>query len=163
MLWLFLFPMFLFFPPVLCQYIWELSNCIGCNLLWKLNEQSEVICSTSSIIHLDWLPLMNKMYICTSFFWKINLLNISFENCLCVSDDKVKPGPGLFGLHPNGLFTFGRSPFGLPSHLDHTQLDYLLRLDYRRLEYKDVWTFPHCHLDYIHSDCFWWCNVFQEA
>ena len=23
-------------------------------------------------------------------------------------------GPCLFGLHPNGLFTFGLSPFGLP-------------------------------------------------
>ena len=60
-------------------------------------------------------------------------------------------GPPLFGLPPNGLFTFGRSLIGLQGQLDYTQFDYLWRLDYRRLDYKplglppnwttyDVWT-----------------------
>ena len=41
-------------------------------------------------------------------------------------------GPRLFGLYPNGLFTFGLSPFGLPmtfellsfGHLDYPCLEY---------------------------------------
>ena len=44
-------------------------------------------------------------------------------------------GPPLFGLYPNGLFTFGLSLIGLQSHLDYTQVDYLWRLDYRCLDY----------------------------
>ena len=34
-------------------------------------------------------------------------------------------GPPLFGLPPNGLFTFGLSLIGLQGQLDYTQLDYL--------------------------------------
>ena len=34
-------------------------------------------------------------------------------------------GPPLFGLYPNGLFTFGLSLNGLQGQLDYTQLDYL--------------------------------------
>ena len=68
-----------------------------------------------------------------------------------------KSGPCLFGLHPNGQFTFVLSPFGLQRHLD----------------YKDIWIIPirllvhldyipnrlHCHLDYIRSDYFGLRNV----
>ena len=47
-----------------------------------------------------------------------------------------KSGPCLFGLHPNGQFTFVLSPFGLQRHLD----------------YKDIWTTKtyglQRHLDY---------------
>ena len=34
-------------------------------------------------------------------------------------------GPPLFGLHPNGLFTFGLSLIGLQGYLDYRHLDYL--------------------------------------
>ena len=67
-------------------------------------------------------------------------------------------------------------------HLDlkevHACLDYTLtnysHLDYRRLDYKNVWTIPigllvhldytpklHCHVNYIRSDYFGLCNVFS--
>ena len=44
-------------------------------------------------------------------------------------------GPPLFGLYPNGLFTFGLSLIGLQGYLDYHHLDYLWRLDYRCLDY----------------------------
>ena len=34
-------------------------------------------------------------------------------------------GPPLFGLYPNGLFTFGLSLIGLQGYLDYHHLDYL--------------------------------------
>ena len=34
-------------------------------------------------------------------------------------------GPPLFGLPPNGVFTFGLSLIGLQGQLDYTQMDYL--------------------------------------
>ena len=34
-------------------------------------------------------------------------------------------GPPLFGLHPNGLFTFWLSLIGLQGYLDYCHLDYL--------------------------------------
>ena len=93
---------------------------------------------------------------------------------------KCHHGPRLFGLHPSGLFTFGLSPFGLQSHLDNTQ--YLWHLDYRRLDYKDVWTIPigllvhldyqnldyipsrlHGYLDYILSDYFGLCKFLHKS
>ena len=37
----------------------------------------------------------------------------------------VKSGPPLFGLYPNGLFTFGLSLIGLQGYLDYHHLDYL--------------------------------------
>ena len=64
-------------------------------------------------------------------------------------------GPRLFGLYPNGLFTFGLSPFGLPmtfglqGHADYRHLDFYdvltiaIRtiLDYKdNLDYNDIWT-----------------------
>ena len=44
---------------------------------------------------------------------------------------KTKSGEWLFGLQPNGLFTFGLSLIGLQGYLDYRHLDYLWRLDYK--------------------------------
>ena len=38
---------------------------------------------------------------------------------------KCHHGPRLFGLHPNGLFTFVLSLIGLQGYLDYRHLDYL--------------------------------------
>ena len=38
---------------------------------------------------------------------------------------KLKKGPPLFRLHPNGLFMFGLFMIGLQGYLDYRHLEYL--------------------------------------
>ena len=51
------------------------------------------------------------------------LIITSGSRLLCIHTYML--GPPLFGLYPNGLFTFGLSLIGLQGYLDYHHLDYL--------------------------------------
>ena len=47
------------------------------------------------------------------------------SSCAEDEEETTNEGPPLFGLHPNGLLTFGLSLIGLQGYLDYRHLDYL--------------------------------------